>query len=84
MLMEKLIYIAGIIILLLIALKIFTLPIKLLFRLLINTVVGFICLFIVDLLGSFIGIVLGINVLNAVIIRTNIAPADKMDICHLK
>lgn len=51
-----------------IVLKLFKTPLRLLFKLLINTIGGFITLMIINFFGSFIGITIGVNWLNAVII----------------
>ena len=48
--------------------KLFRAPLRLLFKLLINTIGGFITLVIVNWLGSFIGITIGINWINALIV----------------
>jgi inhibitor of the pro-sigma K processing machinery len=48
--------------------KILKTPIKLALKLLVNAIVGFLSLFVVNLLGSLIGISLGINWLNAIIV----------------
>lgn len=48
--------------------KIFSLPMRLLFKLLINTVLGFIFLIVLNYLGSFVGVTIGINWLNAAIV----------------
>ncbi len=43
-------------------------PMKIIFKLLLNTVIGFLALFAINYLGAFIGITVGINWLNAVIV----------------
>ncbi|HHU23352.1 MAG TPA: pro-sigmaK processing inhibitor BofA [Clostridiales bacterium] len=48
--------------------KILKTPIKLALKLLVNAIVGFLSLVVVNLLGSFIGISLGVNWLNAIIV----------------
>lgn len=48
--------------------KILKKPVKLIFRLLLNTVAGFISLFAINYFGSFLGISLGVNWLNAIVI----------------
>lgn len=50
---------------LLIVLRIFTLPVRWLVKLLLHTGLGFIGLFLVNWLGSYVGISLGINLINA-------------------
>lgn len=54
----------------LIVMRIFTLPVKWIFKLLLNTALGFVGLFLVNWLGSYIGISLGINIINAVVVGT--------------
>ena len=58
---------AGIFVLWLI-LKLFLKPIKWVFKLLINTGVGFLCLWILNFFGDFFGISLGLNWINALVI----------------
>ena len=48
-------------------LKILSAPIRLIFKLLINTAVGFALLFLVNLFGSYFGFSLEMNLLNALI-----------------
>ena len=61
------IVIAAIVILL--SITIFLKPIRLLFRLLINTIGGFLILFLLNnALGQFIGVSLGFNWFNAVVV----------------
>jgi len=55
-------------VLLLLSVTLFRRPIKLLLRLAMNTIGGFIMLFVVNFLGQFIGISLGISWFNAVIV----------------
>lgn len=55
-------------IIILAAFKIFTAPMKLLFKLLVNTLLGFISLIIINFLGSFTGLSLGINWVNAAVV----------------
>ena len=47
--------------------KILSAPIRLIFKLLINTAVGFALLFLVNLIGSYFGFSLEMNLLNALI-----------------
>lgn len=68
--MEKIVLYVAIGIAVLIVMRIFTLPVKWIFKLLLNTVLGFAGLFLVNWLGSYIGISLGINVVNAVVVGT--------------
>ena len=57
---------AGIILLLSIGL--FRRPIKMLFRLVVNTIGGLIVLVVINFLGQFVGISLGLTGLNAIIV----------------
>ena len=68
--MEPILLYVAIGIAVLIVMRSFTLPIKWIFKLLLNTILGFIGLFLVNWLGSYIGISLGINVVNAVVVGT--------------
>lgn len=68
--MGKIVLYVAIGIAVLIVMRIFTLPVKWIFKLLLNTVLGFVGLFLVNWLGSYIGISLGINVVNAVVVGT--------------
>jgi inhibitor of the pro-sigma K processing machinery len=43
-------------------------PIKIVFKLLLNIVIGFIALFAINYLGSFIGVTVTVNWINAVIV----------------
>ncbi len=43
-------------------------PIKIILKLLLNTVCGFIALFVINYLGAFIGISVAVNWINAVIV----------------
>lgn len=55
------------VIIVIVLIKIITAPIKGIFKLLLNTVSGFVTLAIVNFLGSFIGLSLEVNILNAAI-----------------
>ena len=50
------------------ALRIFTLPIRFFFRLLWSTLVGYLLLFLFNAVGSLIGLTLSVNTLTAVIV----------------
>lgn len=52
----------------LIAVKLFTTPIRWVLKFVLNTLLGFAALIIFNLLGEFTGIYLGVNLLNALII----------------
>ncbi|NLT14047.1 MAG: hypothetical protein GXY05_06860 [Clostridiales bacterium] len=43
-------------------------PIKIVFKLILNTVIGFIALFAINFLGSFIGVSVAVNWINAVLV----------------
>jgi len=58
----------AVVALIFIFIKLFRAPLRLLFKLLINTIGGFITLIIVNWLGAFIGITIGINWINALIV----------------
>lgn len=58
---------AGIFILWLI-IKLFLTPIKWIFKLLINTLVGFAALWVINFFGDFIGISLALNWINALVV----------------
>lgn len=55
------------VLLLLLVIKIFATPLKWAMKLLLNTLIGFVALFILNFLGDFVGISLGINWLNALV-----------------
>ncbi len=65
---EKYIPIVLAVVSIIIAIIIFTRPMKFLVRVLVNTAVGFVELIILNYVGAFIGISVGINLLNAVIV----------------
>ena len=58
---------AGIFILWLV-IKLFLTPIKWIFKLLINTGIGFVCLGVLNYFGAFFGISLGLNWVNALVV----------------
>ena len=58
--------VAGLLILL--SVTIFRKPIRFLLRLVVNTIGGFLVLFVLNFLGQFIGVSLGINWMNAIIV----------------
>ena len=66
--MEKILLITIITLAVLLFLKLLSLPIRWIFRLLINTAAGFIFLFLLGYIGSSIGLVIGINLFNAAIV----------------
>lgn len=60
-----------VIIIAILALVVFTIlrkPIKIIFKLILNTVIGFLALFVLNYLGSFVGISIAVNWINAVIV----------------
>ncbi len=65
---SSLLIIAAIVLFCILLLKILSAPIRLAFKLLINAGFGFIILFIVNFFGDFVGISLGMNFINAIII----------------
>ena len=66
--MEKIILTGLVLFSVLIVFKLFSLPIRWIFKLLINTAAGFVFLFLFNYIGAFIGLALGVNIINAVII----------------
>lgn len=66
--MEKIILTGLVLFSVLIVFKLFSLPIRWIFKLLINTAAGLVFLFLFNYIGAFIGLALGINIINAVII----------------
>jgi len=52
----------------LVAIGLFAKPMKWLLKLAVNTVLGFIGLFVFNWLGSYIGLSLGINIINAAVV----------------
>lgn len=58
------------VVLLSLLIKLLKAPIRWAFKLLINALIGFVALFLVNILGSFVGLSLGINWLNAIITGT--------------
>lgn len=59
---------AGILLLLLLVMRIFTAPIKIIFKLLLNTALGFFALIAINYFGAFIGLAIGVNLINALVI----------------
>ena len=66
--MSDLVLAVVIIAAIILALKLFSLPIRWIFRLLLSTVSGFVFLLLINYIGSYIGVAIGINILNALII----------------
>lgn len=66
--MEKIILTGLIGLSIFIVFKLFSLPIRWIFKLLINTAAGFVFLFLFNYIGAYIGLSLGINILNALLI----------------
>ena len=54
--------------LILILLKVIELPIRLLWRILINTLCGFVCLILVNLLAPYTGVLFSLNLVTAAIV----------------
>jgi len=59
---------AALAVLVILLLKILKKPIRLLLKLAVNTVFGFIGLAVVNLVGGFFGVTLGVNLLNALVV----------------
>ncbi len=66
--MEKILLIGIVLLFVFVVFKLFSLPIRWIFKLLINTAAGFIFLFLFNYIGTFIGLSLGVNILNALFI----------------
>jgi inhibitor of the pro-sigma K processing machinery len=60
--------IVTIAVLIMLALAVIKFPIKIIFKLLINTVLGFIALLLINFAGSYVGITIAVNWINAAII----------------
>lgn len=60
--------IAVAVVLALLLFAIFKIPVKIVFKLILNTLVGFAALFLINLAGGLIGIAIAVNWLNAVIV----------------
>ncbi len=60
--------VAGVLLLLFLVLKIFTAPIRILFKLALNTILGFFALILINFFGSMIGVTIGVNLVNALVI----------------
>ncbi len=66
--MEKIVLGGMIVCAVFLVFKLFSLPIRLLFRLALNTAAGFVLLVVFNYIGLYFGLTLGINVVNAVVI----------------
>lgn len=66
--MEKILLIGIVLLFVFVVFKLFSLPIRWIFKLLINTAAGFVFLFLFNYIGAFIGLSLGVNILNALFI----------------
>ncbi len=66
--MDSLTVIAIIAVLILLSFSIFRKSLKLAFKLLLNTVIGFIALIFVNSIGAYIGISIGINLVTALVV----------------
>ena len=58
----------GVVLLIILSIKLFSTPFRLLLKLLINTALGFAALFLVNLTSAYTGLSLGLNLLNALVI----------------
>ena len=56
------------IILLIVIVRVFISPIKLALKLVFNTLLGFGCLIAADIFGAYIGLTLGVNFINAIVV----------------
>ena len=61
-----------------VSLRIFKAPFRLALKLLLNTIAGFVALICFDLIGSYIGISLGVNLGNSIVIGLLGAPGFGM------
>lgn len=66
--MEKIILGILIVLAVMLVFKLFSLPIRLVFRILINTAAGFALLLIFNYIGMYLGLSIGINIINALLI----------------
>lgn len=66
--MEKIILGILIVLAVMLVFKLFSLPIRLVFRILINTAAGFVLLLIFNYIGMYLGLSIGINIINALLI----------------
>lgn len=64
---SSLLILAAVVVGVILLLKIFSAPIRLALKLLINAGVGFLILFVVNFFGAFVDFTLGINLLNALV-----------------
>lgn len=60
--------VAAAVLLVILLLKLFTAPLKLVLKLALNTLIGFAALIVVNALGSVIGVSIGINWINALVV----------------
>lgn len=65
--MNEIVLIVLAVILIIAFFKIFTKPIKWIFKLLLNAIVGFVALFIVNFLGEFVGLHITVGWLSAIV-----------------
>ena len=56
------------VVLVLVCILIFTKPIRFILKLLINTLIGFVVLILINKFGSYIGVTLGVNWINAAVV----------------
>lgn len=63
-----LLVLAGLFFLLWLLIKLFRTPLKLLLKLLVNTGLGFVTLFLLNFFGDYVGLSLGLNWINALIV----------------
>jgi len=65
---SSLLILGAVILICVVLIKLISLPMRWILKLMINTALGFVSLFVLDFFGEFIGFTLGINVVNALIV----------------
>ena len=66
--LSSILMVAAVIAVIVLLIKILSAPIKLVFKLLLNALFGFIILFVFNFFGAFIDFTLGVNWLNAIVV----------------
>lgn len=66
--LSSILMVAAVIAVIVLLIKILSAPIKLVFKLLLNALFGFIILFVFNFFGAFINFTLGVNWLNAIVV----------------
>lgn len=67
-LISGILIIAAAVVFIILLVKLLSAPIRWIFKLLLNALLGFVVLFIINFFGGFIGLTLGINLVNALIV----------------